>query len=146
MTSPDQPESGDTPEPPSAIPPVRRRWWHRWKLWLAVLLALPVVLFALYTVGALSWSYSEGQRAGYLQKFSRKGWFCKTWEGELALTTVPGVAPTLWSFTVRRDETARQVNIALGRRVVVYYREHRGIPSTCFGETSYFVDSIRIVP
>jgi hypothetical protein len=135
------------PEPaatPAAPPPPRRRWWQRWKLILALVVLIPVLFFILYTVSALSWSYSEGTRAGYLQKFSRKGWLCKTWEGELALTTVPGVAPTLWNFTVRSDAAARQINIAAGRRVVVYYREHRGIPSRCFGETNYFVDSIRI--
>jgi hypothetical protein len=132
-------------EAPPAPPPPARRWWHRWKLFLALLLLTPVVLFVLYTVSVLSWSYSEGQRAGYLQKFSRKGWICKTWEGELALTTVPGVAPTIWSFSVRREDVAKQVNIALGRRALLFYREHRGIPTTCFGETNYFVDSVHVV-
>lgn len=146
-----RPEEGDLPPSPSSpsspLPPSPRprRWWHRWKLILALILLTPVALLALYTVTALSWSYSEGQRAGYLQKFSKKGWLCKTWEGELALSTVPGVAPTMWNFTVRKESTARQVNLAIGRRVLMYYQEHRGVPTTCFGETSYFVDSIRIV-
>lgn len=112
---------------------------------LATLIVTPILLFVLYTVSVLTWAYSEGQRTGYIQKFSKKGWFCKTWEGELALSTVPGVAPTLWPFTVRKEATARQVNLALGRRVVMYYQEHRGIPSKCFAETDYFVDSVRIV-
>lgn len=137
------------PEPPASapvtLPPPQRRWWQRWKLILAIVIITPILLFTIYTVSVLNWAYSEGERAGYIQKFSKKGWFCKTWEGELALSTVPGVAPTLWNFTVRDDATARQINLALGRRVVVYYEEHRGIPSTCFGETSYFVDSVRIV-
>ena len=146
-----RPEEGDLPPSPSSpsspLPPSPRprRWWHRWKLILALILLTPVALLALYTVTALSWSYSEGQRAGYLQKFSKKGWLCKTWEGELALSTVPGVAPTMWNFTVRKESTARQLNLAIGRRVLMYYQEHRGVPTTCFGETSYFVDSIRIV-
>jgi hypothetical protein len=131
--------------PPSAPPPRRRRWWHRWKLILVIVLLTPVVLAALFTLVTLTWSYSNGQRAGYLQKFSRKGWLCKTWEGEIAMTTVPGVAPTFWEFTVRDEAAARQLNLALGRRVILYYREHRGIPSRCFGETNYFVDSARIV-
>jgi hypothetical protein len=139
------PEEGAASPPFPDLPQVspRRR---RWKWILALVLLLPVLIVVLYTTIALSWAYSEGQRAGYLQKFSRKGWLCKTWEGELALTTVPGVAPTMWNFTVRNDATARQVNLALGRRVVVYYQEHRGVPTTCFGDTPYFVDSIRIVP
>lgn len=138
-----EPESlaNDAPPPP----PARRRWWHRWKLILIILLLTPVVLAALFTMVTLTWSYSSGQRAGYLQKISRKGWLCKTWEGELAMTTVPGVAPTMWEFTVRDDAAARQLNLALGRRVILFYREHRGIPSRCFGETNYFVDSVRIV-
>jgi hypothetical protein len=139
--APEQP----APAPPPAAPPPRRRWWHRWKLILVFVIVTPILLFALYTVSVLNWAYSEGERAGYIQKFSKKGWFCKTWEGELALATVPGVAPTLWDFTVRNEATARQINLALGRRVVAYYQEHRGIPSRCFGETNYFVDSVRIV-
>lgn len=141
-----------TPEPapaptaePVAAPPSRRPWWRRWKVILGAVILTPILLFVLYTMSVLSWAYSTGQRAGYIQKFSKKGWFCKTWEGELALTTVPGVAPVIWEFTVRKDAAAQQINLALGRRVVVYYREHRGIPSRCFGETNYFVDSVHIV-
>ncbi len=140
------PTAAAEPEPaPAAVAPSRRPWWKRWKLILAGLILAPILLFVLYTVSVLNWAYSEGERAGYIQKFSKKGWFCKTWEGDLALSTVPGVAPTIWTFTVRKEATARQINLALGRRVVAYYQEHRGIPSKCFGETDYFVDSIRIV-
>ncbi len=138
------PTAGE-PQPSPLPPPPRRPWWRRGKLILALVLLTPVLLVVLYTVTALSWSYSEGQRAGYLQKFSKKGWLCKTWEGDLALSTVPGVAPTIWNFTVRKESTARQINLALGRRVLLYYQEHRGVPTSCFGDTSYFVDSVRIV-
>jgi hypothetical protein len=141
---PQEPPPVEPPEVPSPPAP-RRRLWKSWKFWLVGLLVTPLLLFAIYTMVALSWSYSEGTRAGYLQKFSKKGWVCKTWEGELALTTVPGVAPTLWDFTVRSDAAARQLNLALGRRVLLFYREHKGIPSRCFGETNYFVDSVKIV-
>lgn len=144
-TSPPEVPPDAVPGPEPEAPPPRRRWWHRWRLILSLLVAVPLLLFALYTWSALTWSYSTGERAGYIQKFSKKGWVCKTWEGELALSTVPGVAPTMWYFTVRNEGTARQVSIATGRRVIVYYREHKGIPSSCFGDTSYFADSIRIV-
>lgn len=137
-------DPADAPDP-SAPPPPRRRWWHRWKLYLALLIAVPVLFFVLYTWSALSWSYSEGERTGYLQRFSKKGWVCKTWEGEIALTTSPGVAPVMWYFTVRKDDVARQVQLASGRRVVVYYEEHVGLPTRCFGDTNFFVDSIRIL-
>jgi hypothetical protein len=112
----------------------------KWIVWLAV---LPLLLFALYLAFVLNWSYSEGERAGYLQRFSHKGWLCKTYEGELAMTTVPGVAPVLWNFTVKDAAVARQLNALAGKRVVVYYEEHRGIPTTCYGETNHFVSSVR---
>ena len=139
------PESAPPAEPEAPPPPQRNRWWHHWKAMLTIAVATPLVLYGLFTAVTLTWSYSQGQRAGYLQKLSKKGWLCKTWEGELAMTTVPGVAPTVWEFTVRSEAVARQLNLALGRRVLMFYREHRGIPSRCFGETNYFVDSIRIV-
>jgi hypothetical protein len=116
----------------------------RGKWIVAGVLVVPVVLFVLYVVAALSWSYSEGERAGILQKFSHKGWICKTHEGELAMTTVPGVAPTLWNFSVRDDEVAQQLREHVGRRVVLHYSEHRGVPTSCFGETPYFVDSVEL--
>ena len=137
------------PEPEAveaAAAPAPRPWWRRARLWLVVALVTPVLLLVIYTVGVLTWAYSEGTRAGYLQKFSRRGWICKTWEGELAMTTVPGVAPTMWFFTVRSDAAARQLNLALGRKVLLFYREHRGIPTRCFGDTNYFVDSVKIMP
>jgi hypothetical protein len=109
---------------------------------LVAVLVLLLALAAGYLALVLSWSYSTGERAGVLQKLSRKGWLCKTWEGELAMTTVPGVAPVIWSFSVRDDEVAEQVRRALGQHVIVHYAEHRGIPTTCFGETPYFVTTI----
>jgi hypothetical protein len=111
---------------------------------LLLIIAVLVVLVAGYLAFVLSWSFSDGDRAGVLQKFSRRGWMCKTWEGELAITTVPGVAPVIWSFSVRDDAAAAQLRDAVGQWVILHYREHRGIPTTCFGETSYFVDSVRI--
>jgi hypothetical protein len=110
-----------------------------------LLIAILVAAFWLYSWLALSWSYSEGERAGILQKFSRKGWVCKTLECELAISIVPGVTPTIWDFSVRDEAVAKQVEQALGKRVVLHYKEHRGLTSDCFGETSYFVDKVRIM-
>jgi hypothetical protein len=112
--------------------------------WVLVVLILVAALLAGYTALVLSVSYSDGERAGVLQKFSRKGWVCKTWEGELAMTTVPGVAPILWQFSVRDPQVAERIRGALGRWVVVHYKEHRGVPTSCFGETPYFVDSLSL--
>lgn len=122
---------------PMATP---RKSGLKWILWLA---GLPLLGFALYLAFVMNWSYSDGERAGYLQRFSHKGWLCKTYEGELAMTTVPGVAPVLWNFTVKDEAVATQLNALAGKRVVVYYEEHRGIPTTCYGETSHFVSSVR---
>jgi len=142
----------DTPVPPpdaaapAPPPPVahKKHWWHHWRAILVVIVVTPILCFAAYTFIVVNWSYSEGQRAGTLQKFSRKGWLCKTWEGELMQPTAPGVAPTIWDFTVRDDETARRVESGLGQRVVLHYKEHKGIPSSCFGDTRYWVDAVRI--
>jgi hypothetical protein len=119
---------------------------HRWRWIIAAVICIPLLAITLYAGVVLHWSYSTGARAGVLQKFSRKGWVCKTWEGELAMTTVPGVAPTLWIFTVRDAHTADQVGAVLGRRVMLHYSEHRGVPTSCFGDTPYYVDSVVVVP
>lgn len=115
------------------------------KLIIAAVIVVPIVVFALYTWSALTWSYSKGDRAGYVQKFSRKGWVCKTWEGELAMVNIPGSLTEKFQFTVRDDKIADYINASLGKRVALTYEEHVGIPTTCFGETRYFVTAVRVV-
>ena len=105
-----------------------------------------LLVLVFLVVGALliafNYSYSDGNRAGYIQKFSQKGWICKTYEGELAMTTVPGTAPVLWEFTVWDDQVAAQLSQVMGKRVVLHYKEFRYLPTACFGETTYFVDRV----
>ena len=115
------------------------------KLIIAAVIAVPIVVFALYTWSALNWSYSKGERAGYVQKFSLKGWLCKTWEGELAMVNIPGSLTEKFQFTVRDDKIADYINASLGKRVALAYEQHVGIPTTCFGETQYFVTAVRVV-
>ncbi|MDY6946029.1 MAG: hypothetical protein SXG53_09940 [Pseudomonadota bacterium] len=120
----------------------RRRWLPR------LLIVVPLLALALggaWTWFTLNWSYSEGERAGILQKFSRKGWICKTYEGELALYIVGGVAPEIWYFSTRDPELARQLSANVGRQIRLHYSEHRGVPSGCFAETPYFADSFTLV-
>lgn len=93
----------------------------------------------------LSWSYSQGERAGYVQKLSKKGWLCKTWEGEIAMVTMPGAIPDKFEFTVRNETVAEKINQLAGKRVVLVYKQHKLIPSTCFGETEYFIEDVREV-
>ena len=107
---------------------------------LFLFLVLVFFIGAGYLLIAFNYSYSDGSRAGYIQKFSHKGWICKTNEGELAMTTVPGVAPVLWAFSVRDEKVALQLSQAMGKRLVLHYKEYRYLPTTCFGETAYFVD------
>jgi hypothetical protein len=104
-----------------------------------VLLVLGAALFAAYTAIALHWSYSKGERAGFLQKMSEKGWLCKTWEGELTMLSLPGAIPEKFFFTVRDAEVAKRINQNMGKRVVLQYEQHKGLPNSCFGETEYFV-------
>jgi len=104
----------------------------------------PIILGALFLYVALNYSYSEGERAGYLQKFSQKGWICKSYEGEIAMTTAPGVAPVIWDFSIWDEAVAAKMRGLSGRRVALHYREYRYIPTNCFGETGYFVDSVTL--
>jgi hypothetical protein len=132
-------EIADAPEPPRR----RRRKWP-WIV-LGLVLLVPALLAAAWTAITLNWDYSSGTRAGYVQKFSKKGWLCKTWEGEIAMVNVPGAAQERFAFTVRNDSIARLINNAQGQRVVIEYDQHRGIPSSCFGETQYFVKGVRVL-
>jgi hypothetical protein len=110
---------------------------------LIILVMTAIALFGLYIYGALSWSYSTGERAGFLQKVSNKGWICKTWEGELSLVAIPGAAPEKFLFTVRDETVAQKVNAAAGKRVTLNYEQHKGLPSSCFGDTDYFVVDVK---
>lgn len=112
---------------------------------LLTLLALLVLLTVAWVWITLHWSYSDGERAGYVQKLSRKGWLCKTWEGEIAMVTMPGAIPEKFEFSVRDDAIAQQINQLAGKRVVLDYRQYRFIPTSCFGETEYFIDGVREV-
>ena len=113
----------------------------KYSLWL---LLVPIGLFALYTWATLTWVYSSGERAGYVQKLSQKGFVCKTFEGELVLVSMPGTQAEKFFFTVKDASLAKQINESLGKKVVLTYEEHKGIPSSCFGESSYFVKAVKV--
>ncbi len=116
--------------------------WQVLRITLAILVILGL-LAAGWVWLTLHWAYSDGERTGYIQKLSRKGWVCKTWEGEIVLVTMPGAIPEKFEFTVRDEGMADKINAAAGKRVVLHYEQHKFIPSTCFGDTEYFVDNIR---
>ena len=115
----------------------------RWFLWLVLF-----VFFCGAAVGGYIWvathfAYSSGERAGYVQKISKKGWVCKTWEGELAITTFPGTAPQIFAFSVTDEKIAHDIERAAGQRVALSYEQHKGVPGQCFAETEYWVTGVR---
>jgi len=137
----DTPDTPDTSVPPVAPAPVKKK--HRKVyIFLFALLLIPVVIVALWIWVSLGYAYSSGERAGYVQKISKKGWICKTWEGELAMANLPGTMPQIFAFTVRNDSIAKVIEQNAGKQVSLTYDQHRGVPTTCFGETEYFVTGV----
>lgn len=110
---------------------------------LLALILVPVVAVALWAWVSLGYTYERGDRAGYIKKISKKGWLCKTWEGELAMANLPGTMPQIFSFTVRNDSIAGLLEKSVGKQVSLIYEQHRGVPTSCFGDTEYFVTGIR---
>ena len=124
---------------PAAAP--QRSWGKR----LFVFFLVIALLVAGYFMVVLNWNFADGERAGWVQKFSRKGWVCKTWEGELALVTMPGAVPEKFNFTVWDDAVAQDINRLMGKRVNLHYEQKVGLPGSCFGETRYYVTKVTAV-
>ncbi len=114
----------------------------KYSLWL---LLVPTALFAVYTWAVLTWVYSNGERAGYVQKLSQKGFVCKTYEGELVLVSMPGTQAEKFYFTVRDAAVAKRINETVGKRVRLIYEEHVGVPTTCFGETGFYIQDVQLL-
>jgi hypothetical protein len=132
--------SADTPAPSSPS----RRFRRRGLIAVLLIVLVPVLLFSAWTWITLSYSYSTGKRAGYVQKLSQKGWLCKTWEGELAMVNLPGAMPEIFNFSVRNDSVAHLLQKNIGKRVTIDYEQHRGVPSSCFAETQYYITNVRL--
>lgn len=126
-----------------AAPPPRRRR-SRLKLYVAMVVIIPVLLVVLYVWSALTFSYGHGERAGYVQKFAKEGWVCKTWEGELAMANLPGTMPQIFHFTVRDKAVANRIAQNMGKRVSLSFDEHRGVPTSCFGDTEFYVTGVAV--
>jgi hypothetical protein len=125
------------------FPQTLRRHWLL--ITIAIVVIVPVFVFTVWAGATLNYSYSSGQRAGFLQKVSKTGWLCKSWEGELQLNAIPGSPPEKFLFTTRSDSIAELLNKYSGQRVVVDYQQHKGVPTTCFGNSEYFVVAVRPV-
>ena len=111
------------------------------RLAAAIFVAIALLIGGYFWL-VLSWSYSSGERAGWVQKLSKKGWLCKTWEGEMALVSMPGAMSEMFYFTARDDGVAEQLNKVMGKRVALHYEEKVGLPTSCFGETRYYVTKV----
>ena len=137
-------DTPDNPDTPAAPVPVKKKGR---KVLIVVLLIvlIPAVIISLWIWVALGYSYASGERAGYIQKISKKGWICKTWEGELAMANLPGTMPQIFTFTVRDDSVAHIIEQNAGKQVSLTYQQHRGLPTTCFGETEYFITGVHKV-
>jgi len=138
---PDPSAAPAAPVAPASPVPVKRK--HR-KVFVVLLLIvlIPIVVVSLWAWVALGYTYALGERAGYVQKISKKGWICKTWEGELAMANLPGTMPQIFTFTVRSDSIANVLERNAGKQVSLTYEQHRGIPTSCFGETEYFITGV----
>ncbi|HMI45220.1 MAG TPA: hypothetical protein VK491_03575 [Gemmatimonadaceae bacterium] len=144
----DTPDPSDKPDASEAPPPApEKKKRNKLLIGLLILVMVPAVIIALWIWVTLGYTYAMGERAGYVQKISKKGWLCKTWEGELAMANLPGTMPQIFTFTVRSDSIAHVLEQNAGKQVSLTYEQHRGIPSSCFGETEYFVTRVnRIAP
>lgn len=144
MSASDSPPAAPAPVPKKSF--LRRHWG---KVTIAVIVLVPALVFTVWAGSALSYAYSKGQRVGYVQKFSKKGWVCKTWEGELAMVNLPGSLSQIFTFSVRSDSVAQAISEAMAKgqvRVELQYDQHVGVPTRCFGETEYYVTGVRVVP
>jgi hypothetical protein len=110
---------------------------------IVIVAAILLALCALYLWFAFTWSYSTGERAGYVQKFSKTGWVCKTWEGELSMMSLPGQVPEKFHFTVRNNTVAERINQSLGKKIALNYDQYKGLPTSCFGNTEFFVSNVK---
>jgi hypothetical protein len=138
-TEPNNEEPRFAPTPGFA----RRNWG---KVTLFTVIVVPILVFTIWAGVALNFSYSSGLRVGFVQKFSKKGWICKTWEGELAMVNMPGAMSQIFNFSVRNDSIAKAINDAMAKgRLELQYEEHRGVPTTCFGETNYYVTGVKSI-
>jgi hypothetical protein len=122
---------------------IRRHWIPTV---LSLMVVTPILIFILWAAITLNYSYSKGTRAGILQKVSKRGWLCKTWEGELQMTAIPGAAPEKFIFSARSDSIAAVLSQMSGQHVVLTYEQHKGVPGSCFGDTEYFITEVRASP
>lgn len=117
------------------------------KFWGWFIVIVLVILTA-FIYWKYFFTYSEGYRAGLLQKFSKKGTIFKTYEGEMILSSVHSradiaIASEKFLFSVTDEQVATSLDQLQGQYVVIHYMEKNGV-LPWVGETTYIVDSVRI--
>lgn len=146
---PTAPATGTTPAPDASPPGTapagnpKKPFADRFARFVLVVVVLGILGFAAYTWFTLSYTYSEGERVGYARKLSKKGWICKTWEGEISMTNAVGAQESLFAFTVREESVVEKLRALEGKHVTILYKERVGIPTSCFGDTPYHVYDVR---
>jgi len=114
----------------------------KWALFIIIIVGVFFIYWKYY------YTYSEGYRAGLLQKFSSKGMMFKTYEGEMILSSVSSnsnvaLASEKFLFTMTNKAIVRQFDTLQGNMVIVHYKQKNGrLPWQ--GDTPYLVDSVRI--
>lgn len=114
----------------------------RWLLVIIVLTVISIVYVKYF------YTYSEGYRAGLLQKFSHKGAIFKTFEGEMILSSVSStrdvaIASDKFLFSVINKSLVRQFDTLQGSTVIVHYKQ-KNAKAFWRGDSEYLVDSVRI--
>ncbi|MBC3785003.1 hypothetical protein [Spirosoma utsteinense] len=115
---------------------------------LYFLLFLLVIFGVLYAL--TGWSYSDGERAGTISKFSRRGFVFKTYEGVLNVGGFSGetgsLTPQYFDFSVKEDNIATQITNAVktGQRVTLHYEE-KILRLPWNGDTKYYITSVEII-
>ena len=111
-----------------------------------------ITLLVIFLAGFIYWkyfyTYSEGYRAGLLQKFSHKGTFVKTYEGEMILSSVAStrdiaLASEKFQFTVVNKDLIRQFDTLQGDNIIVHYKQMNGAVFWR-GDSKYLVDSVKV--
>ncbi len=119
------------------------------KKFLFAVILIIIVCGGLFTYWRFYYSFGEGNKAGLLIQFMKKGYVFKTYEGEIiqaGLKSYPSVpvATKDFTFSVADPAVADSLMGYEGKEVVLHYTEYFGaLPWR--GHSRYVVDKILYV-
>lgn len=146
QVKPDSQEKPGKPAKPQVKPPHKKTVRRFFKKWFAILLVLAIVIFGIWSWVATRFPYATEEVTGYVQSFKKQGWLCKTWEGQMVVSGIPGSIPSIQTFTVKNDSIAEALQGAMQNRLTITLDQHRGVPASCFGETQSYLTGFRTTP